>query len=489
MNNTLRFSGAKQVIAEFTKKYWSIWLTAIVVLIGWLTNQAFVSIAVLAVMAGVIFALYDESVHALSPLWMFYYAFSTSNIDLTGKAVYLVSLAAPVIGVVVHCIRFRPKIFIRSNLCKGFTIALMFAGLGIAVGGISMPDRNPVVVLILVALGVLLPLGYIFISGTIKQSAGKALVDYIAMLIFAVGILLIIQTAVYYGTLGGLDKIKESIIYKSLHIGWGGSNNLSPTLAISIPVVLCYSLKKSKFSWAFLLLVVLDYIIILTSSCRGTLIITLFALPFMLVYVFIKTENRLQFLITMGLSAVALIVVAIIYKEKLAELFQLMRSLKLDDNGREPLYRAAWENFLNKPIFGVGFDYNLGGYKHNGYTPFWYHSTPLQILSCMGIVGFIIYAVFYYHRYRCFFIMRKMPLVLAIGVGLLFYDAYSWIDVNFFPPNSFIIMMIMTMAAEKYLTKEKALPHSVKIAYYVKGEQIDVFFRKKLSFKRKKDTN
>lgn len=454
-----------------SKNYWIIWITAAVIFVGWYTEQTLITFAVLAIMAGLFLALFDESLHALPALWMFYYAISGSSMDLTGKAIWLVAFVFPFLGAAIHIIRFKPKVFCRKNLCKGFTVSLIFAGLAIAIGGIGMPDRKPVVVLVIVALGVLLPLGYMFISATITKSAGKPLLDYVAMIMFTVGLILTAQFIVYYARIGNIEGIKHDIYYKLFNVGWGGANNIAPTISIAIPIGIYYSLKKSRFSWAFLLLSAIQYGIIIASSSRGTILIVTAALPLILLYAFFKTENRLQFTLTVGIILLVAIALAIVFFDKLYAIFERMLNMKLDDNGRFELYSMAWNNFLSRPIFGVGFDYNLGGFKHNSYTPFWYHSTPMQILCCMGAFGFVVYAVFYFWRYRTFLLSRNTPIVLAICAGLFLYDMYSWVDVNFFPPNSFIIMLIMTLAAEKNLTEEQAMPYTAKLIYYLKGER------------------
>lgn len=471
MTNTATCESAPKSKSDSFKNYWIIWATAAIIFIGWICDQALVTLAVIAVLSGVILAVFDESKHALPALWMFYYVFSTSSIDLTGKALWLLALVAPLAGVIIHIIRFRPKVFSRGNIFKGFTFTLIFAGLAIALGGISMPDRNPVVVLVIVALGLLLPLGYMFISATINKSAGQNLLEYVAMIMFTVGILITLQYIVYYARIGNLEGIKADIAAKTVNIGWGGPNNIAPTLSIAIPICFYYSLKKSRFSWAFGVLAAVWYCIIILTTCRGAILFTTISLPFMIVYSYFKTSNRLQLIITVCAVIATAAVIIGVFHQKIYELFERMLNLKMDDNGRFPLYRSALENFVSRPIFGVGFDYNLGGYKHNSYTPFWYHSTPLQVLSCMGIVGFIIYSAFYYWRYRTFMLSRKNPLVLAICMGLLLYDLYSWVDVNFFPPNSFIIMLIMTLPAEKNLTAKQSMPCVVNLHYYLKGKQ------------------
>ena len=56
-------------------------------------------------------------------------------------------------------------------------------------------------------------------------------------------------------------------------------------------------------------------------------------------------------------------------------------------------------------------------------------------------------------------------------MGLLMYDAYSWLDRNFFLVPSFIIMSIITLAAEKAAPEDKLTPLTVRFIRFVKSKR------------------
>ena len=60
-----------------------IWVTALIVFIGWVCNAPLVTFALLAVEAGLLLALFKDMMHVLSPAWFF--MFARSNVSLSGQ--------------------------------------------------------------------------------------------------------------------------------------------------------------------------------------------------------------------------------------------------------------------------------------------------------------------------------------------------------------------------------------------------------------------
>lgn len=450
-----------------------IWLTAIIALVGWACNQPLITFVLFAVEAGLILALFKDMMLVLAPAWFFMFTRS-ANTSLNGQWLWLISLAAIVIGLIVHFIRFRPKVFAPKNILKGFTLSLIVAGVSFAMGGIGVSGRDPGTVAILVTFGLVLPLCYLVLSSAIQENAGENLLKFVAMLIYALAMLIVLQVVIYFARdLGSVAAIKENIKVKGMVLGWGVANSVAPTVSIAIPIALYYSLKKSKFAFLHLLFAVLLYAMAFICTCRGVIIIDTVAIIVMLIYVFIKTENRVQTGVTVGLVVVAGIVFIVVFKDKLYAVFEEVISRGLGDNGRFNLWKLAMERFLKRPIFGVGLDYDMGGFVEDGNStvPFYYHSTPIQVLCCFGIVGLIAHGFLYYWRYRTFLVSRKNALVLALMMGLLMYDAYSWLDRNFFLVPSFIIMSIITLAAEKAAPEDKLTPLTVRFIRFVKSKR------------------
>lgn len=136
-----------------------------------------------------------------------------------------------------------------------------------------------------------------------------------------------------------------------------------------------------------------------------------------------------------------------------------MFELGLSANGRLPLYEEAVAVFKKYPVFGAGWDYRLGEMAGDGYTPYWYHNTVLQIIANMGIFGLLFYIPFFFWRYFCcLFTKNYRTPRLAIAAGLILFELYGMVDVNFFGPTFFISMVIMSFAIEKSLERHQCNP-------------------------------
>jgi O-antigen ligase len=80
------------------------------------------------------------------------------------------------------------------------------------------------------------------------------------------------------------------------------------------------------------------------------------------------------------------------------------------ENGRLPLFKNAWENFLAHPLFGAGMGRgNTGESVLNG---FWTHNYVLQILGSMGILGALAFGYQFFVRMRLVF--RRMSALRII---------------------------------------------------------------------------
>ncbi|MBQ3754713.1 MAG: O-antigen ligase family protein, partial [Clostridia bacterium] len=150
------------------------------------------------------------------------------------------------------------------------------------------------------------------------------------------------------------------------------------------------------------------------------------------------------------------IALVVYFGDHVSEVLSTMLDKGFDSSGRtELLYPVAIDTFKQHPIFGAGWDFKLGEIDGNSYSPYWHHSTALQILADMGIVGAIAFVFFYFHRYRTFFVLRKRPEAIMLFLALFLFDAYAMIDTAFFSPTFFIMLLIISLAVEVDLPDNK----------------------------------
>lgn len=436
-----------------------IYLTAAIVFTGWLSGYWIYAVAVLFALMAAALAVCEDTTPVLAPLYMFTMTISVKRDLFAGEAWMLWFIALPFAAAVFHIIRYRYKLYkISLKGRKGFALSLVLLVIPMSLAGIFRGgQRNVFAVLAAPALTALIALFYLFFTITADKREGR-IIAFVIKTVFITSILVSVQLiTVYIGVAleGGGNALIDYIKYKNLSLGWAGSNNAAPVLAMTLPAGLYYSLKKSKLSFVYILIALVQFLLVVSTGSRGTILLLTMAMPFMLFYVMAKTPNKLQTGLAVSIFSAVTVIIAAYFAGGLISAFSEIAGRGLGDNGRLVLYGEALDTFTRYPVFGAGWDYRLGELYGDGITPYWYHSTALQILANMGIVGGLLFLYFYYWRYRTL-LSAATPAKLALFAGVLIFDLYGMVDVNFFGPTFFIMMLLMTFAAESTLEESVA---------------------------------
>lgn len=446
---------------KFVQSDWFILFVGLFVFIGWVTGAWVPLLCIITAISIIPLFLSKETKHLLVPIMTFTFIISANRHALNSFAPLIVLLGLLVVGAVFNLVRFRRDrqswAILHPTKIKGFHCALIALIIPFAFGGLGSPYEHPLAVLAALAIVILMVLVYTFFMVTNQDCERKSeLGEYILKILFISGILVSLQLVIYFARLGDLEQIKQAIIDRNIELGWAGKNNVAPIISMCIPAGFYFSIKKSKLSPLFVLVALAEYALLFTTSCRGAILFTTLAMPAMLLYTVVKSENKLAFGITVCVAfAVAMVLVAY-YGKLVTEIVGSFLGKGLDSAGRnENIYPIAIDAFKHWPIFGAGWDYKLGDLAGDGYTPYWYHSTALQILATMGIVGVIAFAFFYFWRYRTMLAHRKNPAYIALLAGLLLFDLYGMIDTNFFGPTFFAMLLCITFVAEINLPKDR----------------------------------
>ncbi|MBQ9276230.1 MAG: O-antigen ligase family protein, partial [Clostridia bacterium] len=362
-------------------------------------------------------------------------------------------------GIIFSLARFKRDFsLLHPKRVKGFHASLVALIIPFAFAGVTKPAENAVARIAALALIILIAAGYTFFVLTITdEKEKKGLAEYVIKILFCMGVCIVVQLFYYYLTnFHTWEELKAAIMYKNVNLGWAGPNNVAPTLSLAIPATLYLCIKKNKVVPLLVFIALLEYALMICAGSRGAILFTTMALPFMLLYVMGKTENKALFAGSCGVLFVVSFALIVYFGEQVSDIITNMLSRGFDSSGRtEELYPEAFEIFKQFPIFGAGWDHNLGGLANDNYTPYWYHSTALQVLADMGVVGVITFVFFYFHRYRTFFVLRKKPQAVALFFSLALFDAYGMIDTNFFGPTFFIMLLVISIAVEVDLPENK----------------------------------
>lgn len=458
-----KFTKAISLFNRFVQSDWFILFVAVMVFIGWVSKAWVALLCVLTVICTLPLFLSKETKHLLPLIMMFTFIISTDRHDLAEFAPLIALLGVLFIGIIFNLVRFRRGRqhweFMHPTKIKGFHCALIALIIPFAFGGLGSPYEHPLAVLAAFALVVVFAIVYTFFMATNRDSESKSdLPQYMLKILFVTGILLSLQLVVYFARLGGIDQIKHAIMSRNILLGWGTKNNVAQIISMSIPAGFYFSIKKSKLSPIFTLVALVEYALLFTTSSRGAILFTTLAIPAMILYTIIKSENKLAFGITVcAVFAIAIFLVAY-FGEFVAEVVSSYLSKGLDSAGRiEDIYPIAFDAFKRWPVFGAGWDYKLGGPHNDGYSPYWYHSTVLQIIATMGITGVIAFVFFYFWRYRTLLHYRKNTAYIALLAGLVLFDVYGMVDITFFSPTFFAMLLCISLVADLNLPEDKCL--------------------------------
>lgn len=369
-----------------------------------------------------------------------------------------------VVGCVFSVVRFkRDWSVLGITKIKGFHLSVLLLAIPFAFAGLGSPYENWVAVLLAFLLVVIIGLGYSFFVLTNTSDERKKLVDYMNFILFILGILVSAQIVSYYAM--NCKSIDEFLIVasnKTINLGWAGPNNVAPILSLAIPVTFVRCIKKNKLVPLYIILIVFYYILLLCLGCRGALLLSVVAFPFMSFYVASKTENKFQFGFTLSMLFVVAVVLIGFYGSEILRLITPLLDRGFDSSDRiESLYPEAIAVFKRWPICGAGWDYKLGvsssGGSNNSYTPYWYHSTFFQIIANMGIIGLVFFAIYYYWRFRSFSPLLKTHKGLGLLSSVLIWEGYGMIDTNYFGPTFFIMTILISFTVESYSDENKGL--------------------------------
>lgn len=370
------------------------------------------------------------------------------------------------LGVLVIPLASLAYLFIRNKLItlnslKKLPLVWPLAGLSLAflLGGIFNPDR--VASDLHFALFQILAFAIIFwlLYLGLRDEKADELCSYFVFVCAVVASVLILEVAhlyIFEGVLTPDGQINKS----NIHFGWGISNTTANALTVLIPVCFLGVIKKKNHFAYFVVGTLALVAAIFTLSRNGVLFGCLFYVLSVIACCFFGEKRKICRYITLGTVAL-LVLIFLIFGERIEHMFSSMIDSGLNDNGRYTLWHMAFDDFIERPLFGncyYSFAETWGTYA--SFIPFQAHNTVFQVLQSMGIFGFIAYLV-----YRVFtllpFIRKpsvdKLMLLMSIGVllGESLLDNFIFWFAPTFVYNLAIVIAIKLYQAQKEKDSEK----------------------------------
>ncbi len=214
-------------------------------------------------------------------------------------------------------------------------------------------------------------------------------------------------------TLGGIP-VAIQIVYNYFARGGAsfycaiGLNTAALYVVISI-VGLFFMAYQSKKDYLYFIAILVLTVAVVLSKCRMAMLLTAPLDILLTVILLKKTQNKWTLFAIIGGVIAAFTVTLLVSqtaRDKIYELFfgKFNRGEVEDLSGRRVLWAFCIDRFLEYPVFGYGFYYEgpIVSLRANSYLIL-AHNTPLQWLTCTGVVGTLLMVVFYVNKYLILF--------------------------------------------------------------------------------------
>ena len=389
-------------------------------------------------------------------------------LDVFDPQAFRLIVVLGVIDLFFVCLRLcRDGVFRELARKPRFLYSILALDAAYLLAGLLSPKWTPTSLLsgVLFALG--LTVCYAVFSHIIHKSSSPY--SYACFCMALAALVVLVQTAVVIYRLHAAGELvffdltdhQATLNHSKIRLAWGYSTNISGMMILGIPAAI-YLAKNCRYS---LLSYLLSLALLLGAVATGTRTATLVGGAMLIVCLTlacIKGRNakwmRYYTLITLLLAVVAVLYIdryVISFREHI--LPTLLNYLRLTESSlaglssRLDLWKNGIADFLESPIFGVGFA--DGGYTeelaYSNVVNDMYHNVVVQFLGAMGVVGVL---AFLWHLADLVTVLVRRPsidrtVLLAVALSVL---AASMAD-NFFFYFNFQIFYVASLAlAERH---------------------------------------
>ena len=345
-----------------------------------------------------------------------------------------------------------------------FLVSILIFLVASTLGGINTPyyAKNTIVFGLMVGLFMLVPyIGMYFVVDFKKIKD-----DYFGYILLTFAMVLIIEeTYAMFPEIMTATTVNE--MKNICRTGWGICNNIGAELVLSLGGS-AYLAIKHRGGFFYLTVLMATYVAILFTFSRDSIIFGFILLVFSIVLIFLKgnKKRRIEATITIVIFTIVVGTLYYLVKERLNPIFsEMLRSLvdgELDDisSGRLELYTFGFNQYVENPIFGVGYfklDIFDSPYLITGIVPSRYHNTIIQLLASTGTVGLLAYT---YHRLVNIkhFIKYYSTEKLFIGISIMGLLLTSLLDCHLFNLGPTMEYSTLLLLFEGDTLKKKLMP-------------------------------
>ena len=430
---------AKEKISWFLNSSWFISLTTVIALLCYELNLTELTITYLAISAILTLLFTDDATPTfIIPL----YAPVLMSRGFVMKTWHWIYFGILIALIVVSIILFVIRQF-KVNKHKFKTGKMFWAGIGLCIlgviAGVGYPGFAYKWWWRQILYPIVLTMYYLFFINFTKGNNKR----FVAKSFLGMSCFIMLQ--MLWCILASSDPV-ALIMSKKILIGSSHMINLAGTmLAMTIPFCF-YLANNSKRDWLYCLIGIFIYIFLLFTNSRGNILFATLILPVAFIVSMVKTHNKKRYFVILICASVVIvtgIIFAIIHSDIF---FSMLKKIGLSANGRIPVWKNAWDNFLKAPILGTGY-YTTTQFMYFPAAVYSYHSTLIQVLSCTGVVGCVFWGYYYFKKFKTFFTNISLYKIFAF-LSVLSLELYGLIDMVGVLPSTILFTLIIVVSSE-----------------------------------------
>ncbi len=231
---------------------------------------------------------------------------------------------------------------------------------------------------------------------------------------------------------------------KEITLCWSNfSTHIALLFMMCYPFILYLYLESKKK--IFLLFALIAIIIPVYLQCRGSILALIPTFIISIIILFKKSNDKKKTFLDIIYCMIIPIIIIILttyFTGILDKMLNILFDKGLDDNGRFILYKVGIENFIKHPIFGTGSHTSIYYLNLNYNTMIKnYHNIYLQILSCTGIFGFIMFIYFIICIIKEAFSTDNYNLMILLLI--LYLLIHGFVDTTFLNYRVMVLLSII----------------------------------------------
>lgn len=463
-----KFDNLISIVREKTEKYvYSYFLpllTALITLLFWIADLQLVGLAIVIALGSFVLIFFDDFLPVVSFLFMIPMCFRNPT-ELAGTTliIAIVLFSLLVLAIIFHLIKYSIKFSFNSYFYMLLGIVGVFVFGGVFTGDI----KNYFKAIDLFAISAVMPIAiHLFFYNKIKLNDKINYRKYFCICFIIATSLACMQLCYTFFYINVIGPWPYGLMPGGFC--WANSNHVASLVLIAVPLC-CYMMTSATKLWGWFIELGFLYLSIMLSGSDAGLASLLVFTPFLMYALYKNVYRRsrktlLNFYLV--LIAGGVLVLAYLFLFRFDNFFAYILDSS-SSNGREYPYGVALENFKKNPIFGVGFGNgraSLDAIIHIHDTNGFFHSTVMHVLACAGILGILVYVLYYAVRIKC---LTKGNSLLGYFSLLSFFlfAIYGLVENNEF---NIVLMFMATVITFVNLTNEKGsddkpLPLYVKV--------------------------